>query len=491
MKKLFILPIVGMVLCLGACDRKEKETDIEPPANVIQEDYTLVEADYAEISNNSTNKKIAEQAGVGKDLDRVKTDLSLSGTIPGATYLPAYLAQKYSTADEGSSVKVTYNFKKDTSDLLSDYSSIKIYTPSNKMYADIYGNTEFAPYLNETTENKVTDLLKGYEDPKEGDVVFVDYRLSKGSVGTDLLSDPMLWQNFEGIATGKLTSLKDWYNGGDWFISSKGGADWKVASYDANQYVQFSANNTTGECDAWLVAPAVSIGPNDKLSFDVAVSDYNADCLSVLISTDFDGQNVDAAGWTDITSAFTIPRGPARGFGSLASAGEYFMGGYDGHNVRIAFKYAGDGVNEKTTAYQIDNVMIGSKIPAKGGCNSEPAYALKVYNEQGKWENQNKNVYVLAYKDYLEMGLSDLNFTSETPAVNYIPAYLAKQVGYPLEGDVRVVAYRYNNGEKVVINSDEYIYSAEAGRWAWNKIVVERTEQFVYKNTVWSLDPVQ
>lgn len=144
------------------------------------------------------------------------------------------------------------------------------------------------------------------------------------------------------------------------------------------------------------------------------------------------------------------------------------MVAYDGHNVRIAFKYVGDGANKKTTTYQIDNIMIGSKIPAKGGSNSEPAYALKVYNEQGEWESQNKNVYVLAYKDYLEIELSSLYFTSETPAANYIPAYLAKQVAYPLEGDVRVVAYRYNNGEKVVINSDEYIYSAETGRWTLN-----------------------
>lgn len=490
MKKLLFLPIMGMLLCFSACDDNDK--DMDPHANVIKEEYTLVEADYAAISNNSTNKKIAEQAGVDKDLDNVKTDLSLSSTIPGATYLPAFLADKCFTADEGSSVKVTYNYKKDKSELLSDYSSIKIYTPSNKMYADIYANGGFAPYLNGNTKNKVTDLLKGYKNPEEGDVVFLDYRLSKGTVGNDLLKLPLLWENFEDIATGKLTSLKDWFNDSDWFISSKGDAEMTINSYDANQYVQISASEAKGACEAWLITPEIELpDTRDILSFDVNVGNWNADCLSVLISTDFDGSNVNAAGWTDITPEFTIPKKTAKGYGNFASAGKYALRAYNENKIRIAFKYVGDGANEKTTTYQIDNIMIGIHIPDKGGLNSQPVYTLKVYNDKGEWENQNKNVYVLDYKDYVAMGVSSLNFTSETSADDYIPHYLASQVAYPLDGDVRLVAYRYHNGEKVVINCDEYIYSKKTRLWELNELVVEKTEQYIYKNAVWSLDPMQ
>lgn len=492
MKKIHILSVVGIALTLGACDYNDKNFDgldeLVKPAHVLKEKYTLAEADYAAISDNSTNKKIAEEAGAAKALGYVKTDLYLSGTIPGATYLPAFIANKYFTADEGSSVKITYNYKEGKSELLSDYSSIKLYTPSNKVYADIYGNTEFAPYLNETTKNKVTDLLKGYENPKEGDVVFVDYRLSKGSSTTDLLKSPLLWENFEGIAAGKLTSLKDWLNEGDWFISSKGGADWKVTSYDNNQYVQYSAYNTKGACEAWLVTPEIALGTDDKLSFDVNVGNWNADCLSVLISTDFDGSDVGAAEWTDITSAFAIPDKPAKGYGNFASAGKYSLAVYNGQNVRIAFKYVGDGANEKTTTYQIDNIMVGTDIPDKGGLNAEPAYALKVYGK-GAWKNPNKNVYLLAYKDYKDMGISNLNFTSDKLAVNYIPAYLAKQVAYPLDGEARIVVYRYYNGKELKIYSDEYIYSAETGRWESNKQIIEKTEQYVLKNDKWNFDP--
>lgn len=486
------MAVSSLLLC--GCNYNDRNFDgldeASQPENIFKLNYTLTEADYATISDNKANQKIAKEAGKDKALGYVKTDFYLSEDIPAATYLPAFLANKYYTADDGSSVKVTYNYKENKSELLSEYSSIKIYTPSNKVYADIYGNTGFAPYLNETTKNKVTDLLKGYENPKEGDVVFVDYRLSKGNATTDLLKSPLLWENFESSATEKLTSLKDWMNGGDWFISSKGDAEVKVTSYDANQYVQISGSKAKGACEAWLITSEITLRTNDLLSFDVNVGNWNANCLSVLISTTFDGSNVDAAGiWTDITSSFAIPNKPEKGYGKFASAGKYNLSAYNGQKVRIAFKYVGDGANEKTTTYQIDNIMVGTDIPDKGGLNSEPAYALKVYNDKGEWKNQDKKVYVLAYKDYVNMGISSLNFTSEKPAVDYIPVYLASQVAYPLDGDVRIVAYRYYNGKKVVIYSDEYVYHASASRWELNTRIVQQTDQFVYNDGAWKFDP--
>lgn len=494
MKRNIVMSMAVSSLLLCGCNYNDRNFDgldeASQPENIFKLNYTLTEADYATISDNKANQKIAKEAGKDKALGYVKTDFYLSEDIPAATYVPAFLANKYYTADDGSSVKVTYNYKENKSELLSEYSSIKIYTPSNKVYADIYGNTGFAPYLNETTKNKVTDLLKGYENPKEGDVVFVDYRLSKGNATTDLLKSPLLWENFESSATEKLTSLKDWMNGGDWFISSKGDAEVKVTSYDANQYVQISGSKAKGACEAWLITPEITLRTNDLLSFDVNVGNWNANCLSVLISTTFDGSNVDAAGiWTDITSSFAIPNKPEKGYGKFASAGKYNLSAYNGQKVRIAFKYVGDGANEKTTTYQIDNIMVGTDIPDKGGLNSEPAYALKVYNDKGEWKNQDKKVYVLAYKDYVNMGISSLNFTSEKPAVDYIPVYLASQVAYPLDGDVRIVAYRYYNGKKVVIYSDEYVYHASASRWELNTRIVQQTDQFVYKEGTWKFDP--
>lgn len=484
---------MAAALILAGCDYNDKYFDgldeLTKPSNVIKLNYTLTEADYGTISDNKTNQAVAEEAGQGKALGYVKNDHYFTENVPAATYLPAFLASKYYTADDGSNVKVTFGYKENKSALLTDYYSIKLYEAKSKDYATIYGNDEYAPYLNASVLNKVEDLLKNeFKDPKEKDVVFIDYRVSKGSAFTDLLKNPLLWESFSDLATDALTSLKDWKTDGDWFVSSEGGTDWKVTAYDNNQYLQYSAYKTDGKCEAWLVTPEVTAGTGNKFSFDVKVGNWNADCLSVLISTDFDGSNVDAASWVNITSQFTIPSEPNKGYGDFASAGNYDLSSYNGQKIRIAFKYVGDGTKKETTTYQIDNIMIGTETPANGGLNAEPAYALKVYNN-GKWANPDKNVYLLSYKDYKDMGINNLNFTSEKPAANYIPTYLSKKVAYPLDGDARVVVYRYNNGDKTSVRSDEYIYSSETTRWALNKNIINKTEQYVLKDGKWNFDP--
>lgn len=495
MKRNIVMSMAVSSLLLCGCNYNDRNFDgldeMSQPVNVFKLDYTLTEADYATISDDKTNQKIAKEAGKDKALGYVKTDLYLSENIPAATYLPAFLAAKYYTADDGSSVKVKYQYKENKSELLSDYSSIKLYSPTNKDYAAVYTGGEFAPFLSNDNNEEVANLLSGYKDPKEGNVAFIDYRYSPRTTAEDALKGFVLWQNFEDIPTGKLTSLKEWSNDKDWFITSKGGADWKVAAYDNNQYVQFSAKDTKGECVAWLVTPEITLGAGDKLSFDVKVGYFNAKCLSVWISTDFAGSDVDAATWIDLTSSFPgIPEKPATGYGdSFTSAASCDLSAYDGQTVRIAFKYEGDGANKKTTTYQIDNIMIGTGIPTGGGWQYRPAYALKVYNDKGEWKDPNENVFLLSYDDYKDMGVDKRYFTDEIPAANYIPTYVASHVEYPLDGDARIVVYRYYNGKEVKIYSDEYVYNASTARWELNTRIVEKTDQFVYKDDTWKFDP--
>ena len=318
-------------------------------------------------------------------------------------------------------------------------------------------------------------LNENFKDVEKGTAVFVDYKSGEGQ-----LENPLMWQDFEALPTGDLTELKGW------FLSSVGGTEWKVTSYDDNQYVQYSANKMEGECIAWMVTPAVSVVAGDYLGFDVTVGYYNANCLSVLISEDFDGKDVKAAHWTDVTSDFNIPTKPTSGYGTFASAGKVSLSAYAGKKVYVAFKYVGDGANKKTTTYQIDNIMVGTSIPANS--LSTPAYAVKVYDGKS-WKDKNNNVYVPTFADYGDMGQSKRYFTSDVPAVNYLPAYLSKMVAYPVDGDARVVVYRFYNGKALNIYSDEYTYSAEKARWELNTRIVDKTEQFVLSDGKWNFDP--
>lgn len=480
MNRNLLMPVAVSLILLSGCkyndDNFEGLDDMTQPTNLMKIEYTLTDADYATISSNSTNKKIATDAGVSKDLENVKTNMYLTEKITGADYIPAFLLDKYYTADKGSSAKITYKYKEAMSSLLSEYASVKYLKPTDAEYKLVYGENAFAPYLNEKTEGQMSKILnEKFKDAEKGTAVFVDYKLGEGQ-----LENPLMWQNFEALPTGDLKEL----NG--WFISSTGDTQWKVTSYDDNQYVQYSANGTKGACVGWMVTPAISVTAGDYLAFDVTVGYYNASCLSVLISENFDGKNVGTANWVDVTSDFSIPTKPTSGYGTFASAGKVSLSAYAGKKVYVAFKYEGDGANKKTTTYQIDNIMVGTSIPANS--LSTPTYAVKVYDGKN-WKNKSNNVYVLTYADYGDMGQSKRYFTSDVPAVNYLPAYLSKMVAYPVDGDARVVVYRYYNGTDLKIYSDEYTYSAEKARWELNTRIVDKIEQFVLSDGKWNFDP--
>ena len=480
MNRNLLMPVAVSLILLSGCkyndDNFEGLDDMTQPTNLMKIEYTLTDADYATISSNSTNKKIATDAGVSKDLENVKTNMYLTEKITGADYIPAFLLDKYYTADKGSSAKITYKYKEAMSSLLSEYASVKYLKPTDADYKLVYGENAFAPYLNEKTEGQMYKMLnENFKDAEKGTAVFVDYKSGEGQ-----LENPLMWQDFEALPTGDLTELKGW------FLSSVGGTEWKVTSYDDNQYVQYSANKMEGECIAWMVTPAISVAAGDYLGFDVTVGYYNANCLSVLISEDFDGKDVKTAHWTDVTSDFNIPTKPTSGYGTFASAGKVSLSAYAGKKVYVAFKYVGDGANKKTTTYQIDNIMVGTSIPANSLSTS--AYAVKVYDGKS-WKDKSGDVYVPTYADYGDMGQSKRYFTSEVPAVNYLPAYLSKMVAYPVDGDARVVVYRFYNGKALNIYSDEYTYSAEKARWELNTRIVDKTEQFVLSDGKWNFDP--
>lgn len=481
MNRNLLMPVAVSMILLSGCkyndDNFEGLDEMSQPTNLKKIEYTLTDADYEAISSNATNKKIAGNEFY-KDLANVKTNKYLTENITGATYIPAFLLGKYFSADNGSSAIITYKCKEAMSSLLSEYASVKYLMPTNADYKLVYGENAFAPYLNEATEGKMYKILdENFKDAEKGTVVFVDYKS-----GEEQLENPLMWQNFDELPVGNLTELNDWS------INSIGGTEWKVTSYNGNQYVQYSANRMKGECEAWMVTPAVSVVNGDFLGFDVAVGYYNANCLSVLISEDFDGkaENIKSATWTDITSQFSLPTMPTSGFGTLASAGKVSLSDYAGKNVYVAFKYLGDGANRKTTTYQIDNIMIGTSIPQNSV--STPAYAVKVYDGKS-WKDTKNNVYVPTYTDYADMGQGKRYFTSDVPAENYLPVYLSKMVAYPVDGDVSVVVYRYNNGKELQIRSDEYTYSAEASKWSLNTRIVDRTEQFVLSDGKWNFDP--
>ena len=77
----------------------------------------------------------------------------------------------------------------------------------------------------------------------------------------------------------------------------------------------------------------------------------------------------------------------------MALAGTFNLTDYVGKNVNIAFKYVGNGDDEKSTTYQLDNIIIGNDIPVL--VKSEPQYAFYEKSAKGWNVVNDEDVFVL------------------------------------------------------------------------------------------------
>ena len=179
MNRNLLMPVAVSLILLSGCkyndDNFEGLDDMTQPTNLMKIEYTLTDADYATISTNSVNKDSAanhKPDDLSKDLANVKTNMYLTEKITGATYIPAFLLDKYYTADKGSSAKITYKYKEAMSSLLSEYASVKYLKPTDAEYKLVYGENAFAPYLNEKTEGQMSKILnEKFKDAEKGTAV--------------------------------------------------------------------------------------------------------------------------------------------------------------------------------------------------------------------------------------------------------------------------------------------------------------------------------
>jgi len=278
------------------------------------------------------------------------------------------------------------------------------------------------------------------------------------------------------------------------FILNKdflGTRTWECRTFSNNKYAQVTSNASNSENQVWLITKQIDLTNANvpSLTFDVNVGYYNADCLSILISDNFDGTEagVATATWTDVTSSFTIPQTPTSGYGTLTSAGTLKLSAFNGKKIYIAFKYTGDGRADaspkKTTTYQIDNVVV-SDIKTVSTV-TDPITQFRYYIYQGgQWNLVNASFYQLTEEDYANMGVATL---SATTAPGYLPVLLKIKFPFAQEGATKVVVYKTSATKNT---ADEYIY--KSGVWSPISLIETRTEQFVFagwENGGWIFDP--
>lgn len=182
LNKLFYLAAASMIM--AGCGDDWNEDKLEgfgkPEVTDIKSlDITLEAADYKTISTNSTNKALAEAAGVSSQLSKLSTNLYFTDELPASTYLPAYLAATYPTADDKSNVRVTYNQLVGEPEYLKAYSNALCGEMMDEAYEMVWGDKVQAYYLTPKTENQLPKLLKmSWPAAEAGDMALVSYAYS-------------------------------------------------------------------------------------------------------------------------------------------------------------------------------------------------------------------------------------------------------------------------------------------------------------------------
>ena len=468
MNKRFLYSLCAASLLLAGCDYNEENfpgyDEEYYPTNVANIVYTLTDADYEAIGGIvGTNKYFSADA------------------MPD-DFLPEWLGDTYYTADAGSSANLTYRFKT----IYPHYQNIPYEILTEEDYAVIYGEGyNNATFLNASNVGRMYRILNAkYAEPQTNDRVMVEYQYSED--GQPSRGETIAYWDFEDWNEDDITSPQD-----GWFLSASGN-EWQAREYSNNKYLQYTANNADGACDAWLVTPGITIPTTGlNLAWDVCIGYWNADCLKVLVSTNFNG-DVNAATWTDVTSHFNIPQEPTGGYGTMTSAGIMSLDDYAGQTIYVAYHYEGNGSSDdrRTTTYQIDNIMVANEIAAP--VETETRFALYEYTGRGWYEFENSDHAIcLSMADYEEIGGNPgkyYNFDSNAPAQAYMPQFLAKHAGYALDGDTCTVIFRQYSGGNSVGN-EQYVYHAATNLWSYCDLVREETRPYGFNGTEWNYNP--
>lgn len=485
MKRKYIIPVMASLLTLGSCDYNEDNfeglEDMTRPTNVFKKNYTLIEADYSTIANNKPNKALASAAGLSAELAALKTSLTFTDELPGTDYIPAFLAATWYTADEGSSINVTYNQRRAFTDWEKAINTAAIYGVSNDDYAaawDGASNTFFTP--SESASKHVPAILKAkYPDAVKGNIVLVDYNFSEEEPSGN---QPALDESFDGQVANENIAIDGWHN-----VTTVGTYFWQAKSFSGNLYMQQSAyKHKAGALESYMITPVVTVESGMKLTFDACYGNYKEEGgrLSLLYSedlADFTVEAVNAATWIDITDAVEIPV-PESQYGTLSNVCDYDLSRLAGKSVYFAFRYNGNSANATTTV-QVDNIAVKK---AAGTSDLKSAKVSDLFRFNGSEWKLFTGALSLDDADYKAMGSNYGNLDDSMSPDSYLPAYLTLKYPYAQEEDQYTVTYKYYSNKQNSVRCASYVMLG--GKWvsAFEQVL---TNQFVLSNGKWNYDP--
>jgi hypothetical protein len=476
MKKIIFLSITALAYLFTACDYNElnfEGLDEKTVATDVKTlSYTLTDADYAAIGTNSTNKAIAKEKGDSAQLANLKTTKYFTEDFPASTYVPAFIASKWFTADNKSTIKVTYNKNIGRSAYLEDYQElVRVFSTDD--YKSVNANVGLAKtfYPSYPADTYVPTVLKqAYPTAVSGDICLAYYNTTN--------SEPVV---------GQATLYEETFNSAPYSfqaINVTGSQVWTNATYGSDTYMKISGySGGNKDNEDWLVSSQIDLTGQQNVVAKVrhAAKYVNTlwDQLTLNVSTDFNGTDVASATWTTLTIN-TKPTGTDYVF---VESEDIDLSAFTGKKIYLAFKYLSTTTNAAT--WEVDNIKVLAKGLTATGVEEKGTY----YKYSGsKWETVS-STYALGSADYLAMGITGKTFSSSAVPENYLPQFLLMKYPYAQADNKMVVGYKYYSSTTTSTTyiADEYLFGA--GVWTKASTMTAPTDQFVKASSKWVWDP--
>jgi hypothetical protein len=415
--------------------------------NIGAFEYTLIDADYERFD-----------LGFG----------NFGSELQAKDSIPLLLEELYPLYGEGSSVLVNYDLFVGSAEGLSDYTGADTYQLNNDDYAST-GSDAFGFYPDVNATNEIPSVLAAQiASPVDGQLVLATYK--------QYFENPVV-----GLANVYQAAFPDDYDNFELIsVSGPDALGWTVGA--AN--VQGSAfDGMANALEEWLISPEINLSGETGLTFQITQEiDFLGDdtLIDILISTDYTtGGDVAAATWTAVAFDKTI-------FGSLTTSEDFDFSDYEGETVHVGLKYS--STDNDSPRWRVQDFAIRT-VGVTGDTDSKGEYF--VY-DGGSWEEVEEAFY-LSNSDYDSMGEDNgqpgafNNFSSSTPADNYLPTFLTIKYPFAQEEDALFVIYKYfSSSSGAGTRGDFYTYLN--GSWTKSQSVISTSLQFGFSDGEWVPD---
>ena len=514
MNKKSLLYVAATLVLFGCEDYNELNfdgyKDLAVPTDVKSINYTLKKADYADLFKLAANKEVAEGTisidTITGEADSTMYDAFLANAnnnyftdlVPAEFYLPAFLANKWSTATDGSSAIITVNELAEVPELHQQIAQAYSYELKEYDYEMVWedgeGHEFFCP--SRQASKYMNRILKdNFDDAEVGEVVLVSYEYAE--------NDPNSGNGEQEDSEKKYDTISEIIENGAGEYEVKGTV---VGTYargclinDGTGYILYYAGSATTAAVGNVVtisgavteyAGLCQFGNTSTLTVVSTESQFTYPTPRVLSATDMDAMlTAPAIEYVSYTGTLTISGyyynvtidGAETAIGSISYPAEGLVdASLDGQKVTVTGYFIGVSSSKyfNTMATSVTAADAAATAPRRAAATANTTSVLALYQWDGTaWKAIDADVIQPA--EYEAMGMSG---SSISDPATYIPMYLEKNYPYAVNKQETTLVY-YNKSNKLVV--ENYIYNGsewtntalEEGVYNFNLI----DGQWVYK----------